>query len=639
MYWELRCSQQNSSGSRVNQLDSNYEPRQKVDAMQHRKIGLRRSASRAVIGLLLAACLGTISFGCQGYQRDVDVISEVRAGEFGAARMLASNRATRNPSDRSYMLDRLKVMLLEQADGVPQAAESSADALYDFLRTQGVNRDNTVTSFFIGEQGARFWKGEPFEQAMTYHAIAVFDATRGDWGNVRAGVTNSLFSLRDFSRTLANVNSLSTRRDTSLSQQDWSTDPDTAERVSLLKTAAKAEKNGSADGLATYTPARSDFEIGYAMRAIASRQLGLREDMNESVAALSAMRPEMATLASTIASGRYNTILIVDYGLAPRKVGTGPDNAIAVFRPVTASDSSPLNVRVAASSLNFPVTTDVNRLARDLKWNNLEDLRRAKSLIGDVLIVGGAAVALGAKDDEAKLAGAAVAIAGLIMKATSAADTRHCEVLPQRVYIAPIWLEPGLNMVELSIGGRARLVIPDVPGPPAGRVFARYARLNDKMGPWATSGVVRYSNDVSGETRTPATVGINNEQGVPFASSARLASLPYILGGACVRVPTDRLLTEYQQAGFLRGVSLNDLVDLYKSEEIWIDGLSPEPGPRRHILEGGSSLFTPEAGSTGFVRLFCQQHQTYSPRSSRVQELAAQIRVQLLGGETVAQLP
>jgi hypothetical protein len=41
-----------------------------------------------------------------------------------------------------------------------------AARLYDFLRTQGVNADTTLPSFFVGEGSARIWKGEPFEQAM-----------------------------------------------------------------------------------------------------------------------------------------------------------------------------------------------------------------------------------------------------------------------------------------------------------------------------------------------------------------------------------------------------------------------------------------------------------------------------------------
>jgi hypothetical protein len=607
----------------------------------HRRIA--RALSAVAVVALGGIAAGGLS-GCQSYRGDADVMSETRAGEFGAARLVAANRATRDPSDRSFMLDRMKVMLLAQADGVPESAESIADRLYDFLRTQGVNRDNTVASFFVGEQGARVWKGEPFEQAMAYHAISVFDATRGDWGNVRAGAGNSLFALRDFSRTLRPGSRPASQAVNPMAGQGY--DEQTNQKLALLESAAREEQAGGGDALSRYTPARSDFEVGYAMHAIASRQLGEMQDMDESVAALASMRPEMAALAQVIATGRYNTVLVVDFGLAPRKMGAGPDNTIAVFRPVTASDGSALQVAVNGRTAGtFPVVTDVNRLAQDLKWNNLEDMRRAKSALGDVLVLGGAAVAVSAEDDEAKMAGAAAAIAGLLLKATAAADTRYCEILPQRVYIAPVWLEPGLNTVRLEIPGRAAMVIPDVPAPPDSRVFARYVRLSENMGGWASSAQVLYSNDVSGAARVlpaagPATVRYDEAGNAVRVAApslpARAADLPYILGGACVRLPTEETLSAYQRAGFLLGFSLNDLIDLYKEEGIWLENYSQDPGPRRHILEGGNSLYTPEPGSAGFVRLYGQSHGRYQARSARVQELAAESRAILAGPTGIA---
>lgn len=634
------------AGAGLRRAATAYRAHVRVQRRVHDRVARALSAAAMVaLGGIAAGGLG----GCQSYQGDADVIAETRAGEFGAARLVAANRATRDPSDRSFMLDRMKIMLLAQADGVPESAESIADRLYDFLRTQGVNRDNTVASFFAGEQGARVWKGEPFEQAMAYHAISVFDATRGDWGNVRASAGNSLFALRDFSKTFGASSGRSGRPASQAvnptAGQEY--DAQTRERLALLEEAARDERARGGDALARYTPSRSDFEVGYAMHAIASRQLGETQDMQESVAALANMRPEMAALAQVIATGRYNTVFVVDFGLAPRKMGAGPDNTIAVFRPVTASDSAALQVSVNDRSAGtFPVVTDVNRLAQDLKWNNLEDMRRAKSALGDVLVLGGAAVAVGAEDDEAKMAGAAAAIAGLLLKATAGADTRHCEVLPQRVYIAPVWLEPGLNTVRLEIPGRGTMVIPDVPAPPDARVFARYVRLGERMGGWASSAQVLYSNDVSGAARVmPPAVSVGGRASVQYdedgnavrvAAAARLparaADLPYILGGACVRLPTEETLRAYQRAGFLRGFTLNDLIDLYKEEGIWLENYSQEPGPRRHILEGGTSLYTPEPGSAGFVRLYGQAHGAYQARSARVREVAEECRVVLEGG-------
>ena len=70
----------------------------------------------------------------------------------------------------------------------------------------------------VGEKDSRFWKGEPFEQAMAYHMIAVNDALEGDPGLVNSGAEgegwlwsmtvgdesqlDSLMSLDDYKKTI-----------------------------------------------------------------------------------------------------------------------------------------------------------------------------------------------------------------------------------------------------------------------------------------------------------------------------------------------------------------------------------------------------------------------------------------------------
>ena len=64
------------------------------------------------------------------------------------------------------------------------------------------------------------------------------------------------------------------------------------------------------------------------------------------------------------------------------------------------------------ASGQFPVVTDLNRLAQDVKWTNLEDLRLAKSAIGDVLLVGGGVTAVASRNRTAQAAGAGAAVLG-----------------------------------------------------------------------------------------------------------------------------------------------------------------------------------------------------------------------------------
>jgi hypothetical protein len=559
--------------------------------------------------LTAALLLGAGLAGCNApYARDERVIDLVRSADFGPAYAAAARSAQRDPADRSYMLDQVKLLQLALAEGVPEAADDTAARLYDFLRTQGVNADKALPTFFVGEGASRIWKGEPFEQAMALAYIAMLDATRGDWGNARAAAANALFQVRDFSKTLA--------------AEQGPGD----ERQRLLRAAAKQGSSDSPEALERLAqPAPSDFELGYLLRALAAHQLGETADRDEALAQLVRIAPRLKPLADRVASGpAFNTVLVVDFGLGPRKIAYGEDNALAGFRAVTASDERPLLVRVAEREPeSFPIATDLNRLAQDLRWNNLEDLRLAKSATGTGMILGGAVLAGSSDNTEVNLAGLGVLLAGLALKSTAAADTRHNELLPQRTYVALLNLPEGNPNLDLQVDGfpNSRLVLTGLNPPPTGTLLFRYVRLPMVSEPWTTSGQILYSNDATGSASLSDS-----------ADSAATADpdLPFILGGRCVRTPTEATLSIYQRAGHLRGFTLNDLLDLYRDESIATTLSPPQAAPARgnrasldrHILEGGKNLYTPLPGSTGFARLFGTRWPAYAPRSPRLRELA-----------------
>ena len=561
---------------------------------------------------------------CAPYQRDESSVVLARAGDFGKARAATLNRATDDRADRAFMLDRMKVLTMAMADGVPEAARPVADELYAFLRTQGVNAQNTLPTVFFGEGASRIYKGEPFEQALTLTQVAALDASLGDWGNARAAANNALFQVRDFSKSLgASSASTTPHTDNQATTQDAA-----AERLRLIQQASGNDAQ-SLERLAT--PQTSDFELGYALRAVAARQLGETADADEALAQLVGVAPRLDTLANQIRAGAYNTVLLVDSGTGPQKIATGPDGALAAFRRTGPANDSPLQVTIARDAHStppiptvVPVLTDVDRLALDLRWNNLEDLRLAKSAIGNGLMLGGAVVAASNNKKEGQLVGLGLILAGLLAKSTAAADTRHNELLPQRSYLALLTLTDA-SPIHLSIDGRstsapsASLTLTGLTAPPSGTVQFRYVRLPAEGAAthWANSGAILYTNDRAATT-FPA----------PPTATPSLSdnlALPYILGGRCVRTPNEQVLSDYQRAGFLAGFTLNDLLDLYKEENIEIVGLSRDPQVGRHILEGGRFLYTPLTGTTGFARLYGQTHAPYQPKSARVRALAAQI--------------
>lgn len=590
--------------------------------MHTRAVTIRRVAALSLFGVgfaTLAAC------GTRG--RDERLVDLVARGEFTEARYAASS-TPREDATRSDAIDRMRVLITALGEGLPQAARNDADAMYKLLRTAGVNQGSDVGTFVLNEEASRTFKGDPFEQAMAFHYIALLDglgdgATPGDWGNLRAGENNALFSVKDFSkvrgRNAARIELEMKRQRERFEADQRAGRVDAAEQFDERTVRAQAERDailteqsgGTAGKPAPLepdaAPVASDFEIGYVMRAIAARQLGELDETRTSAAQIVQINPALNDYAQLLIAGNFNTVLVVDYGLGPAKYATGPDNVVAARRAITRSDSRTLVVRVGQETGRFPVITDLNRLAVDARWANLEDLRRAKSAIGSALIIAGATTATVSKDRTAQYAGLGAIVLGALMKAGSAADIRHIDVMPQRVYVALLNIPPAGATIDLQIDGlpESRLILPSVPGPVSSTARLLYTRLpvRGSSSAWTTAGRVLYDNDVT-------------------AVSSR--SLPYIVGGNCVRTPSQAALDAYHAAGNLTEInSVGELQQLYRDEGIKLVEENRSQPVGTHILAGGTWLYTPLPASAGYVSLMCAPHAAYVPKSARARELAA----------------
>jgi len=353
----------------------------------------------------------------------------------------------------------------------------------------------------------------------------------------------------------------------------------------------------------------SDFAPAYALSAIAERRMGLREEMEESLRQLVTVNPALRGLADRIRSGRDNTFFIVDWGEGPEKIRVGPDGAIAAFAPVSRSDRAELRVSTERGSERWPVAEDYNRLADDLRWNNTEDIRIAKSNTGTLLFAGGAVALTVSDEPAAQIAGLAAMLAGAALKSTAGADTRQVEILPQRTYIAPATLPPGLSRVELAVPGLegAKLTLPAVPSAGEGDLRIWYVRLPSRWTGWSDQTRVRYCNDETGDAYSRP-------------------DLPFVLGGRCLRTPTPALMEEYRAAGLPDGMTSRDVIELYRDEGIVLpeDGAGVPLG--LHVLEGGWVVYTPPAGSAGFVRLYCQDRPPYQPRGELARRVLDRMR-------------
>jgi hypothetical protein len=566
----------------------------------------RRRALRfrrlAAIPLLLGLA------GCAERQLDPNLITATDVGRYGGARVALQGKLTENASDRSYILDRLRLLILTLADGQPAQAEEVANQTFRLLRTQGLNADRTTASIVLNED-IKIWKGEPFEQALSYTYIAIQKAELGQWDNARAAANASLFLLKDFGHN---------ERGQEMSN------------IEVARRAAEqdARSQGAGDRYINkgYTPIKTNFVLGYLLNGLSNRALAREDEANDNFHEAAAINAAFEPLAKELSTGTYNTVFIVDYGRGPEKIATGPDNAFSRFVP-RSGGASPIHVEVAqaadpevieARRTTEPPIQDINRMASSLMWNNLEDVRRAKSVIGSTLVAGGlATAAYGSQggggrhhDDTLVAAGLAAAVAGMVMKSTAHADTRYAEFLPQRVYVVPVNITTPQSVVTLEVenDSTSRLVFPamDPPDPHASHPLQlRYVRMSPVPQQWDAAGKVVYGNDF-------------------YKAPVPGDTLPYILGGHDASTPSQAALHRYQSAGNLTNLTTVELENLYREEGIALTPEDQHGRSRKHILEGGDSLVPPLPGTIGYLRLFNQPHEPYKPKSKAVQDLVNQ---------------
>lgn len=537
---------------------------------------------------------------------NVELRAAVDRADYPAARdILYPTLEKTDKDDRNYILNRMRLGMVELADGRPRDAEPVFSDTFDLLRRQGINDDKTVAATVLGEDGVIYWKGEPFEQALAFTYIAANMAMLGEWDNARAAAQASLFRLRDFGES----------KDARGSQ---SKSPEQVAQEAIRR--EQRSEGGMEDYLDKgYTPIKTNFALGYLMCAVSNLALAgadpdRRSEAQDNFREACDLAPDLKPVADALLDGSANTLLLVDYGSGPEKVAYGPDGSLSKFQPRTPSDRRRLLVSLNKFTPQpFAAACDVNAMARDHLWNSFEDVRRVKSFIGDSLLIGGTAVALTAenKEETQSLIGLGMILGGALLKSTSHADLRHCEIFPQRTYAAAITVAFPGSLMELAVENdpSSRLAVEGVSPPSTGSLQLIYIRLPvGTQQSWQSAGQVRYSNDLQ-DTTLPG------------------ADLPFILGGRCTRSPTIETLARYQKSGYLTDWTVADLENLYRAEGIYWDADDPASRNRNHVLEGGTTLVPPAPGTTGYARTFNQDHPAYQPRSREGKELAASLRI------------
>ncbi|MEM1211187.1 MAG: hypothetical protein AAGI68_02710 [Planctomycetota bacterium] len=461
-------------------------------------MGLTTTAHR-LGGVFVALIAALLLAGCHA-PRLATPTDQVLTGQYSEAAEFVRRQVVDDKGSRRYVLTRMRVGVMELAAGEPERAEGSLAEVYDLLRTQGINDDKTVATVVVNE-GVRVWKGEPFEQALAMTYFGLTEGVLGSWDNVRAAAQSSLFYLRDFGQSEPSRYRQRARVAGSVGVGVGVGGGRSGVRVGsvtsldLVKRAARAEERGEPDYLDNgYVAEASNFTLGYLLHGIASQQLGRDDEARDFLDRAVWLNPALGPLRDRLWNEPYNAVLVASYGLAPRKQAYGPSGALARFVPVFGSTPARLRVEVDGKRQDEShVVTDVNRLAVDHRWNNLEDLRLAKATLGRAGILVGSVVAsrgFSRNNDTAGLVGLGILALGAYMEYQAQANTDYCDVFPQRFYVVPLWLDPedgaasGGSTVELQVGNRpgasARLdgVRGAAAGQPAKLIYFRVPAYN-----------------------------------------------------------------------------------------------------------------------------------------------------------------
>lgn len=398
-----------------------------------------RAGALARLWLGLVVLLVVLS-GCRSDSRP-SPHRQMRAGDFAGARDLVESQVENDRDDRRYMLDRMRAGVLNLDTGDARRSERWFAEVYDVLRTQGLNEDKTVRSIVFTE-GVKVWKGEPFEQAMALVYYGFVQASQGSWDNARAAAGNALFYLRDFDP-----------KEEGQSQQRI----DTAE-IARRAATYEAKQRGEEPEFATgdeyldngYVAEENNFTMAYLLHGIASQQLGRDDEASDYFNRVLKLSPAHRPLVEQLRVGDYNTIVVVADGLGPRKIATGSGNALSRYQPIDRARTPARVSIVGQPPMSLPAVTDLNTMALDHRWNNLEDVRIAKNVLGNVAVAGGAIVlAQGIADEsvEAAAIGAGIAAIGLLLKESAKANTDYCDVFPQRLFVVALNVtEPGTDV-------------------------------------------------------------------------------------------------------------------------------------------------------------------------------------------------
>lgn len=330
--------------------------------------------------------------------------------------------------DENFVLNNERLGSTTLAEYRLSDAEMAFLRAYEVINSVGVNNGGRSLGAALIDEKIKIWKGEPFERAMANFYLGLIYYMRHDYPNARAAFENALFKLDDY--------------------ENKNTKPN-----QIIKT-------------------DSDFALAYLMLAKAWQRMGQEDKAAQLFQKVKHLRPDLAALADENYNRSANLLIVADWGIGPQKL-TQADGSMAGFTP-TPRQAGPVRLpRVSVDGVEyspqrvFRAPADLLALAQDRKWQSIDTIRVLKSAAGTGLMVAGAAEAATLKPKNAEL-GAILFLSGLLLKATSHADTRFWEMLPRTTFVIPLRVPPGPHDVTISFQEGQRQTWRGLVAPPSG---------------------------------------------------------------------------------------------------------------------------------------------------------------------------
>lgn len=293
--------------------------------------------------------------------------------------------------ERNRVLNQMEIATRQFWAGAREDAAPAFDACIRDIETVFLNDPSVTKARSLWyEEGAKTFKGEPYERAMVYYYRGLIFLANADYENARAAFRQGAMQ----------------------------------------------------DAFAEEDQFQADFALLYFLEAWASHLNGDRDLRDETLKRLKVLRPDFPGIADD-----DDTLVLAETGASPRKLGDGANHSYFVFRRGKGfKENRAVFVQGDDRRMLYPIE-DIYRQASTRGGREIDQIldghvrfKQGAGDVGSALTQGATAFsAMGGGGGIAAGIGAVGAIASLIASnAKARADTRAWGSLPDRVHVATL---------------------------------------------------------------------------------------------------------------------------------------------------------------------------------------------------------